>query len=497
MRMLSTPNMHSASSWTSILTGLNPGRHGLFVFSDRDFATGDQAFFKGGDRQGALISSHLYRHGLTCGFLNVPMTYPAEALPGGFMVSGLDAPSLNERAFAPADLRKELLGRFPDYRFAPDGLGELMSTGRLRDAASLWLKLTEIQTSAAEYLLDTRPVDFFMTVYTASDWAGHNLWKFAGVNGDNLLLEIYRALDDAVARLVSRANGECQIYVISDHGMGRHTGASYHLAAWLERNGFMARKSRSRSGPSMLGVAQKAATNLLPRSVKERMKAGLGDARVERLRALEKDSFYSSIDWDKTSAYTEPGRHVININLEGRNAKGIVKPADYDDVCERIVRSLGQWRDDEGNNVVDCVVRRESAYSGPFVERASDLYVHWNTSACVGEPPEEVKARGFWWSGDHRPEGILICKGPGIRPDSKPSTSKVYDIVPTIMFGAGLPVSHGLDGRVVEEAFTREFLANHPVSTDSSDVKNETARAELSPDEEQMIEEKLRALGYL
>ena len=101
-RLLSTPNMHSASAWTSILTGLNPGRHGLFVFSDRDFATGKQVFFKGGDRTGELIGSHLAREGLTSGFLNVPMTYPAQCETGSFMVSGLDAPSLNERGFCPA-----------------------------------------------------------------------------------------------------------------------------------------------------------------------------------------------------------------------------------------------------------------------------------------------------------------------------------------------------------------------------------------------------------
>src|ERR1044072_3691436 len=105
--MRSTPNMHSASAWTSILTGLNPGRHGLYVFNDRDFATGKQLFFKGGDRQGELISQHLARHGLTAGFLNVPMTYPAECSASGLMVSGLDAPSLNEHAFCPASLREE------------------------------------------------------------------------------------------------------------------------------------------------------------------------------------------------------------------------------------------------------------------------------------------------------------------------------------------------------------------------------------------------------
>src|SRR4030095_7320795 len=95
-RLVSTPNMHSASAWTSILTGLNPGRHGLFVFSDRDFATGKQVFFKGGDRTGELISSHLARRGLTSGFINVPMTYPAKHEEGGFMISGLDRTSLSE-----------------------------------------------------------------------------------------------------------------------------------------------------------------------------------------------------------------------------------------------------------------------------------------------------------------------------------------------------------------------------------------------------------------
>src|SRR5919206_3285991 len=114
-RLISTPNMHSASSWTSILTGVNPGRHGLFVFSDRNFATGRQEFFKGRDRTGRIIGDYLAQHNLTSGFLNVPMTYPAQAAAGGWMISGLDAPALNESAFAPSALREEIFTRFPGY----------------------------------------------------------------------------------------------------------------------------------------------------------------------------------------------------------------------------------------------------------------------------------------------------------------------------------------------------------------------------------------------
>jgi len=501
-RLLSTPNMHSASAWTSILTGLNPGRHGLFVFSDRDFATGKQLFFKGGDRTGDLISAHLSRSGLNSGFLNVPMTYPAQAEPGGFVVSGLDSPSLSERAFSPPELRAELLGRFPGYHFTPQNLGDLMRAGALDQAIESWMKLIDIQTAAAEYLLDSHPVDFFMTVYTASDWGGHNLWQLHQDSNQgsrvtsNPLLDIYQGLDAAIARLLAHATDETHVYVISDHGMGPHTGASYHLAEWLEDQGFMVRNG-GQAKRSFMNAGRRAARNLLPVSVKKRVKAGIGEARLERLQAAEKDSFYSSIDWSRTTAYTEPGRHVINVNLNGRNIAGIVAQQDYDKVCSQIIERLSEWTDSEGNKIVERVVRRDDAYSGPLMERANDLYVNWNPAARVGLPPAEVQERGFWWSGDHRPEGILICKGPGLTLANLAEAPAVYDLVPTMLYAAGLPVPDGLDGRVIRQLFTQEFLAEHPIRVDSASRVPGPDQHNLSPEEERLVEDKLRGLGYL
>ena len=500
----STPNMHSASAWTSILTGLNPGRHGLFVFSDRDFATGRQLFFKGGDRTGQLITSHLARHGWTSGLLNVPMTYPAECSDGGFAISGLDAPSLNESAFCPKELRTELLGRFPSYNFTPNGLGDLMSAGRVDEAAAAWLKLTETQVAAAEYLLESHPVDFFMTVFTASDWAGHNLWSElessdlpASEASGNSLLAVYRRLDEAITRLLAHGDERTQVYVISDHGMGPHTQASYHLAAWLEEKGLMVRKGGADRRATVIAGGRRAARSLLPLALREKIKAGVGAERMQKIQAIEKDSFYSSIDWSRSVAYAEPGRHVINIHLEGRNIAGIVPSTDYDSVCSRISEELSAWNDPRGVPAVASVVRRDEAYSGPFVERASDLYVQWNPAARFGDPPAEVQARGFWWRGDHRSEGILICKGPGIRNAAPLNAPIVYDLVPTVMYLAGVPVPADLDGRVMEEMCEDEFRAAHPLRRDSEEAAVKTDDAGLSDAEEQLVEEKLRSLGYL
>jgi predicted AlkP superfamily phosphohydrolase/phosphomutase len=426
------------------------------------------------------------------------MTYPAQCEPGGFMISGLDAPSLNERAFCPGELRDDLFNRFPNYRFSPPGLGDLMRAGRIDDAVAAWLQLIETQTAAAEYLIASRPVDFFMTVYTASDWAGHNLWTDSGASPhDNKLLRIYRALDGAIERLLNCAKPETQVYVISDHGMGPHTGASYHLAEWLEASGRMVRLGHSQARRSILRAGRKAARSLLPVSVRERVKSGMGEARVGKLQAAEKDFFYSSIDWTRTVAYTEPGRHVINVNLEGRNGAGNVPPSEYDKVCARIIEELSQWTDDRGVKVVSRVVHRDDVYSGPFTERASDLYVYWNPRASFGKPPEEVSDRGFWWNGDHRPEGILICKGPGVRSSALGTVPGVCDLVPTTLYAAGVPVPDHIDGRVIQEMFTAEFVAEHPVRLRSAGPDSVSNQVKLSPEEERMVEDKLRGLGYL
>src|SRR5262249_30186899 len=155
------------------------------------------------------------------------------------------------------------------------------------------------------------------------------------------------------------------------------SGASYHLAEWLEANGFMARRESAPPRASLVNTGRRVAKNILPVRIKEKIKSRLGAERVKALQAAEKDAFYESIDWPRSRAYTEPGRHVININLAGRNPQGIVAREDYDRVCAEIIAALDEWRDARGTAVVERVAPRDDVYAGPFVERASDLYVYW------------------------------------------------------------------------------------------------------------------------
>jgi hypothetical protein len=65
------------------------------------------------------------------------------------------------------------------------------------------------------------------------------------------------------------------------------------------------------------------------------------------------------------------------------------------------------------------------------------------------------------------------------------------------MHMAGLPVPADLDGRVIEELCDDEFRSTHPVRQDSAEGALKADDAGLSESEEQMVEEKLRSLGYL
>lgn len=62
------------------------------------------------------------------------------------------------------------------------------------------------------------------------------------------------------------------------------------------------------------------------------------------------------------------------------------------------------------------------------------------------------------------PDGLLLLLGEGIRGGTLITGARLVDAAPTLMYSLGLPVARDLDGRVLTEAFTQEFLATHPLT---------------------------------
>src|SRR5437899_5922760 len=75
-------------AWTSFMTGKNPGKHGIFHFVEAAVDSYEMDYANGGSRRSATVWKILNAAGFSVGTMNIPFTYPPEALDG-FQISGL------------------------------------------------------------------------------------------------------------------------------------------------------------------------------------------------------------------------------------------------------------------------------------------------------------------------------------------------------------------------------------------------------------------------
>ena len=71
-------------------------------------------------------------------------------------------------------------------------------------------------------------------------------------------------------------------------------------------------------------------------------------------------------------------------------------------------------------------------------------------SEALVRPRPQVK-------GTHRPEGIFIAGGPGIRRGARIAALPILAVAPTLFYSLGVPVPEDLEGAVATEAFEAEL----------------------------------------
>ena len=80
-----------------------------------------------------------------------------------------------------------------------------------------------------------------------------------------------------------------------------------------------------------------------------------------------------------------------------------------------------------------------------------------NAPAGTGESSHEG------YSGNHRPNGILIAAGPGIKAGFQGEDRDIYDVLPLVLHVSGLPIAANMPGSVPESILEPDFLALYPV----------------------------------
>ena len=90
-------------------------------------------------------------------------------------------------------------------------------------------------------------------------------------------------------------------------------------------------------------------------------------------------------------------------------------------------------------------------------------------SPCAPSAPELRSTvfrvvRDAFTSQEGADDGFVLMTGDVATHRDNPATAYVVDVVPTVLFAAGLPVGRDMDGRVLIDAFDDAFLRRNPLS---------------------------------
>jgi predicted AlkP superfamily phosphohydrolase/phosphomutase len=330
----------SSSAWASFMTGHEPLDHGIMGFVDRNPSTMEWFVPSAKHLKKETLLRTLSENGRQVFSMNVPLTYPPEAV-NGIIISGFLAPD-PDRATYPAHLGKILKAR--GYRIDADV--ELAK----QDGAAFLNQLEDIMAKRFEILfhyLDKRDWDLFMIHIMETDRLHHFFWKDME-EGTSLFAkrfyDFYQKLDRHIGLLMDRLPDEAELILLSDHGFTK-LKREVQLNAFLHAGGYLSYKKHP----------------------------------PESLQDLD----------SRTIAYSlYPGR--IYINRKDREREGSIAPgSEYDRIREELKLFFHELRDPEtGEAIVERVITSQewmpeqgngSLLSGmngyDFTLHAPDLFV--------------------------------------------------------------------------------------------------------------------------
>jgi predicted AlkP superfamily phosphohydrolase/phosphomutase len=469
------------STWPSFFTGVNPARHGFHSLVQ--LRPGSYQFRRrvaGDGVKGVPFWDYLSRAGRRVAILDVPLSDLCRWLNGVQTVEwGSHDAAYGFRAW-PQRLASEIPARFGSHplgsgcdavRRGPDEYRRFVE--RARDGVRRKAELT------AEFLAQGG-WDFFMQVFTEAHCVGHQCWHFhdarhpahdpAAVDtvGDPVR-EVYAAIDAAVGDITRRAGPGALVMLLVLHGMSFRYGAQFLLREILFRLGAASPPAPARATPASLAPERLA-------RVWRRLPAPLRRALTplrERFRARSDDA-PPTIQVDPRSSrcfVVDNGLAVggIRLNLAGREPLGTVRPgADAEAFCDALARDLTAIVDaGTGRPLVRRVLRTSDVYRGEYRDDLPDLLVEWSDEQPVGSAvvgggagatvrassPKTGTIEGvnrYGRTGDHRPEGLFLASGPGVRPGRLGRPLSILDLAPTLtrLFGVDLPDA---DGRPIPE----------------------------------------------
>lgn len=507
----------TAVAWTSLATGKNPGKHGIFEFILSRGVGRKPMVANAALRDGEALWEMLSRAGRRVIVTNYPCTYPPREL-NGLMIADFMTPRGRRDFTFPRELLKEIEHRHGPYRlhltqtYAPDNVervvDELLDELRYKSDVNCGL-------------MEQYPWDVFITHLWGPDRIQHELWHLTDpthprYNERESLAYRHRVygyweeLDRQVSRMIATAGESTSVWVVSDHGFGpAHKYCSFNL--WLLDQGLLRLRTSFATKLKRWMFDQGMTPEFAYRASRSRVftavRPGRGFTTRPQAVGLLSRIFlsFNDVDWSQTKAYSDGNYGQIFINLKGREPQGIVEPdEEYQRVRAEIMDRLREIVDPDTNEeLIGPIWTREELYSGAHLEQAPDICFLPRDMRYLAQGNTDFNSnrfitKAFTNSGSHRMNGIVIARGHHLRSDVRVPQARIYDVMPTILHQMGIEIPDDVDGRVLEEIFDPAYLHDHPPRFRSPGAAAPRAdEFEFSPEEQAEVEARLKKLGYL
>lgn len=470
-------------AWSSIYTGKNPGKHGVYDFMRRKKGSHEFTHVNSTSRHSEDFWETLSRRGLKVGVLNAPLAYPVRKV-NGFLVSGFLTPGPESAYTFPLALKGELESAVPGFR--PSSPAEFkLHLSRQRYLSDI-LRNVENLRKGALHLIRNGEYDFFGVVVSETDFVQHSFWadmEKGGSNYSEAIPATYRAVDRMVGDLLAELGPDAHVMVVSDHG-GIRRREVFRTNQFLNSIGALAFKkspsTRLRKLLSDIGVTS-SVLGLLYRGRLFVLKFFLRPLMLS----------LSDVDWPGTLAYSQ-GYGQIYLNIKGRESQGALPSEGARETTESIVRKLKSVRGRDGLPIVSAAYDKGDIFSGPYVDDGPDIQF----VTADGYEPDRLFTEEVDRSGTHTTRGMVILSGKGVKPGEEISAT-VVDVAPTILGLMGTPIPSDVDGRFISGAFTQGFLHEHELEFTAVQASTSQEEYELNRSETSTIEEHLRSLGYI
>ncbi|HEY7461860.1 MAG TPA: alkaline phosphatase family protein [Gemmatimonadota bacterium] len=439
-------------AWMCMSTSQDPGSLGVYGFRNRtDHSYAGLGIANSRSIQELAIWDQVAREGGRSNIIGVPPSYPPRKVAGICVGCFLTPDTAKDTYTHPASVKEQIAAVVGDYPVDVKGF-------RTNDKA--WLKdeiyaMSRKHFSVVRHFLQNSEWDYFQFVEIGLDRMHHGFWKFhdpqhvlhePGNPYQDTIRDYYLYLDEELGRIFELLGDDTAVLVVSDHGAQRLDGG-FCVNEWLVREGLLV-------------------LNQYP----------------EKVTPFDK----LAVNWEKTRVWSEGGYYArIFFNVKGREPSGAIDPADYERFRDEVKAKLEATLDDRGRPLGTLVFKPEEVYRS-VRNVAPDLIVHfgalyWRSIGGVGYPTVHIQENDTGPDDcNHAQFGAFVLAAPNSPLQGELQGARLLDIAPTLLELGGYDVPSSMQGRSLISTAVRKLEDGG-----------------LPPDQEEIVRERLRGLGYI